>query len=508
MKLRIMTAIFALLFFGVQGAAAEMKVVFFPSGAEVSESRTFSVEKNVDGNFINFELPGQARPETLTVSTNVKGISISDISWTRDNLSEPQAVITVRKLLAKALDERDSVSAKINAIDGGIEYWRRGSPDDVKKTALSEKIADLVVANLSEFYAKRAKFVRELSEKEKVVKELSNKLREVSGFNRNVWKVQVSFSGKTVAKTMFDLRYMVDNCGWSPVYSLDAYPDHKQVKFSFDAQIRQAAGFDLKNADIELATIRPQSRISPPLLPAWVIKPKVENVRRLQAVNEMAMMKSSAVSLEQDFAPIQQQKSTYSIWKLGKRNLPAGVTRKFNLEKEVWAADFSYLARPSLGPDVFVSAKVKHNEAMDLPSGKTFVFMEGTMLGKKQLDLTGKEVEMFFGSDPFVKSEFKTVEKASGEKGLFGSGQTYSWKYEITLINNRKNMRTVRVEEPLPVSGDKRIELDLSSTPEAETKDHKFIWNVKAPASEKTVIKYGVELKAPADMKLDFGVRR
>lgn len=492
-----------------QGAAAHMKVVFFPSGAEVTDHRAFAIEKAPGGGEISFELPGQARPQTLTVSTDAEGLSINDISWTRDNLTEPPAVAKVRKLLEKAETERDRIAAKVKALDGGIEYWKRGSPDNVDKSALSEKISDLVVANLSQFYAERAKLQKELSLSEKKVAELQRRLREVAGLNLNVWKVKVSVAGKSSGEPFLELRYMVDNCGWRPKYRLDAYPGQNMVNFSFDAEIRQAAGFDLQNAKVELATLRPHSRIAPPAMPSWVVRPRPEVTPRKAAPKRM-MMEASSVNMAYDSAkaPAPVQKSTYSLWVLGKRNLPAGKTRKFNLVSENWSADFSYLARPSLGPDVFVSAKVEHDNAMDLPSGEALVFMEGTMLGKQRIDLTGKEVEMFFGSDPLMKAEFKNLEKQSGEKGLFGSGQTYSWEYLITVENNRKSPRTVKVEEPLPVSRDKRIELESTTEPKAETKDNRFVWNLKVPASGKATAKYNVELKAPSDMKLDLGLRR
>jgi uncharacterized protein (TIGR02231 family) len=499
-----------LFMFSAQSVSAQMRVVFFPTGAEVTSSSIFTVSKDSGESILNLNLPGHARPETLTVSSSVPGISVTDVIWTRDNISETPAVAAVRKDLDKAVVDRDSIAAKIKAVDGGIAYWSQGNAGDASRPVLSEKLSDMVVANLSEYYSQKSKLTRSLADQQKKVEELQAKLREVSGKNLGVWKVKVSVSGLTAPKAEFTLKYMVDGCGWSPVYSLDANPDSKQVNFRFDAKVRQAAGFDLKNTEVELATVRPGSRISPPSLPNWNIRPDrvMDNApvvgRGVMMVQEAAVKRSKNTYS----APSVQHKATYSLWKLGKRNIPAGESRLFNMSKEVWNADFSYLTRPSLGSEVFVSASVTHAEAKDLPRGTAFIYMEGTMLGSRQLDLTGKTVEMFFGSDPLLKAEFKTIQKASGEKGLFGSDQTYSWKYAMTITNSRNAARKIKVEEPFPVVGDKRIEIETESKPKAETENRKFVWEIEIPASSKSSIEYGVELKAPEDMKLDLGIGR
>lgn len=504
MRFRTCFILFVLFFAFSSGASANMKVTFFPSGAEVSEQRTLELHNDSGDQYVEFELPGHADPETLTVSGSGE-VVITDISWFRNNLIESSAVSAIRLQLEKAITSRDEVSARLKAAEGGIEYWKSGNKDDVSKTALKEKVADIVVANLSEAYLNLYKLQIQLDKKQAKVDSLNNKLSEASGRVRNVWSVRASISKASSGSTPLKLRYMVNNCGWTPIYRLDAYPDQNIVKFSFEAKIHQASGFDLNNTEIELATIRPLSQISPPVIPEWNIRPEVK--RRIMPLNMVRTESSKTVASDSISSVNVEQKATYSLWKLGRRNIPAGKERKYNLSNEEWKADFSYLARPSLSDSIYVSARVKHAEAVDFPLGKVFIFMEGTMLGSKHIDLSGKDTEMYFGSDPMLKAEFKTIEKASGENGIFSSDQTYDWRYLVNIINNRTKDCAIRIEEPMPVSGDKRIKLEFETSPEAELKDHNFIWKVSVPASSKISVKYSIKMKAPDDMKLDLGIR-
>lgn len=178
------------------------------------------------------------------------------------------------------------------------------------------------------------------------------------------------------------------------------------------------------------------------------------------------------------------------------------------MESESWKSDFTFLSRPSLTPDVFVSAKSKLQDAKDYPAGPALIFMEGTMIGKRSFSFSGKEKVMFFGSDPMIKAERKILEKQSGEKGMFGSKQTYNWKYRIELKSYRKSPVEVKIQEAAPVSGDKRIKLVVNSTPEAVLKDDNLEWLLSVPAGGKNSAEYSVEMKAPDDMKIDFGIGR
>ncbi|TIH13368.1 mucoidy inhibitor MuiA family protein [Marinifilum sp. JC120] len=516
-KMICMTLLLLVVFCGTALAASGQRVVFYPSGADFSSEVKANIKNDVNGNYVLFTLSGQAVPDTFTIASLSKGVAINDVSWSRSDLSRSPAAIELGKKIDQLKFKRNTVISQKQAIDGGIVFWKeRGSEQQIKPADLN-KIAGLVVSNLSNLYTESAKLKVKIDELQELINDLQRQLEEMSGGGKLVWNVKVSIVSKGAKSADFKIGYMLGNCGWTPKYKLDAFPGSGKVQFTFEAEIRQGSGMDFKNCDVALATVKKRSRISPPQLDIWIIEPRPEPepvVGRYvmdemnMAMESASMAKSAGSGVSYSPAPKRVSKATYSLWEMGKKSIPAGSTRKYAVESETWKSEFSFIARPSLTPDIFVSAKTLLAEAKDYPVGVALMFMEGTMIGKKRFSFSGKEKKLFFGSDPMLKAERKTVEKKSGEQGMFSSKQTYSWKYKLELENSRKSPIKVLVQEPAPISGDKRIKLEIITKPKAEIKDDNFEWLVEVPAAGKYSVNYAVEMKAPDDMEIDLGIGR
>lgn len=510
-RIFLLTLLLGVLGAGVCRAAAE-KVVFYPSGADFSQEVTMPVRSDEGGNYVLFTLSGQAVPETFTIASLTAGVAVNDVSWVRSDLSRSPAALELGKKIEQLKFKLANALSEKKAVEGGISFWKERGKSSETNTSDLHRIADLVVSNLGRLYEKIAKIDVNVKDIKELIAELSRKLNEISGDGRNVWVVRVSLKSEGVEKAGFRIGYMLGNCGWTPKYKLDAYPDDGQVRFTFEAEIRQGSGMDFTKCAVALATVKKVSRISPPELPRWVIAPQPEP----QPVPERMVMDEANFAVKAA-APRKIQarngvrrvsKATYSLWELGQRSIPAGSTRKYAVESSNWKTDFTFLSRPSLTTDVFVSARSLLKAAVDYPAGPALIFMEGTMIGKQNFSFSGMEKEIYFGSDPLLKAERKTLEKKSGEQGVFGSKQTYDWKYMIELENSRRKSVDIKVQEPAPVSGDKSIKLNISSTPEAVIEDDNLEWTVTVPAAGKASVEYAVEMKAPDDMNIDLGAGR
>ncbi|WP_239061088.1 DUF4139 domain-containing protein [Desulfovibrio sp. JC022] len=499
---------------GMASAASE-RVVFYPSGADFSSKVKTDIKQDVNGDYVAFTLTGQAVPDTFTIASLTKGVAINDVSWSRSDLSRSPAAIELGKKIDQLKFKRNAVISQKQAVDGGIAFWKeRGKEQQIKPSDLGN-IAGQVVSNLSKLYTESAKLKVKIDELQELINDLIRQLKEMSGGGKLIWNVKVSVVSKGAKSADFKVGYMLRNCGWTPKYKLDAFPGSGKVEFTFEAEIYQGSGMDFKKCDVALATVKKRSRISPPQLGIWIIEPRPEPepVVARYAMDEMnmamesaPMAKSAGSGMSFKRAPKRVSKATYSLWEMGRKSIPAGSTRKYAVESETWKSEFSFIARPSLTPDVFVSSKTILAEAKDYPAGIALMFMEGTMIGKKRFSFSGKEKKLFFGSDPMLKAERKTVEKKSGEQSMFGSKQTYNWKYKLELENSRKSPIKVLVQEPSPISGDKRIKLEVTTKPKAEIKDDNFEWLVEVPAAGKYSVNYAVEMKAPDDMEIDLGI--
>jgi len=396
-KLFMLTFLITVIWCGVASATPN-RVVFYPSGADYSHVQKTNINSDVNGQYVNFVLSGQAVPATFTIASLSKGVVVSDVSWSKSNLSQSPAAIELGKKIDQLKFKLNAVLSQKKAVDGGVLFWsERGKIQEGKSVEL-DKIASLVVANLTKLYEKASKLDFKVKEIQDLINDLRRKLNEVSGRGKMVWNVRVSVVAKNAKSADFKIGYMLHNCGWSPKYKLDAYPESGNIKFTFEAEIRQGSGINFKDCEVALATVKKHSRIAPPNLSRWVIEPEPE----IQSMPARAVMDEANFAMEAAprmlkaaSVPKRSIKSTYSLWEMGKKSIPAGSSRKYAVESESWKVDFSYLARPSLTSDVFVSAKAILDDAKDYPSGPALIFMEGTMIGKKNFSFAGKEKTLF-----------------------------------------------------------------------------------------------------------------
>ncbi|CCO24484.1 DUF4139 domain-containing protein [Maridesulfovibrio hydrothermalis] len=492
---------------GLASAAVD-RVVFYPSGADYTQQLRADIRTDVNGYYVLFTLSGQAEPDTFSIASLTKGVAVNDVSWSRSDLSQSPAAIETGKKIDQLKFKLDTVVSQRQAVQGGIMFWQERSKIQQTKSTELGKIADLVVSNLSKLYAQSAKLDMKIKELKDLIDELRRKLAEITGQGKRVWNVKVSVAAKGTKSAVFKVSYMLRNCGWTPKYKLDAYPATNKLKFTFEAEIRQGSGVDFNKCQIALATVKKRSRISPPNLQKWIIEPVVEEDVVVMERANYAAKSMMVADMAPSPAPRRVSKATYSLWEMGIKSIPAGTIRKYAVEDESWNVEYSFLTRPSISHDVFVSAKAVLKEARDYSAGPALIFMEGAMIGKRGFAFSGTEKTVYFGSDPMLKAERKTLEKRFGEKGMFGSKQTYNWKYLIELKSSRKTPVRVKVQEAAPVSGDKRIKLTVGSKPKAKVKDNKFEWLLDVPAKGKASLEYNVDMEAPDDMKIDFGLGR
>ena len=67
------------------------------------------------------------------------------------------------------------------------------------------------------------------------------------------------------------LNYLVNNCGWSPAYTMRSADDRKKVRVEYNALIHQLSGEDWSNVSLTLSTASPAlSAAGPGLAPFHV----------------------------------------------------------------------------------------------------------------------------------------------------------------------------------------------------------------------------------------------
>ena len=495
--------------------SAPREVTFFPDSARVLEIVKVKVQvESKDSRKAILILPGQADPDSLVVrlSKDAK-IKIEDMAWRQIVRQDDEKIADIRKQLDKLKDDRKRLQSTIRALDTQIQFWQLQTKAKVKTIADAYNMSVAIGKNIQKSYQEKLSKESELEKLDKQIKEKQEALDSATGKKETAWEVALVLSGSRNSEETIQYTYSLAGCGWQPSYRLDANAQNKQIAFTWEAEIWQSSGQDWNNVSTNLATLKPLPSVAPTDLPPWIIKPRqVSRYKAQKKAMKVAVDEEeagAAIPAEASPAPRQIRQSTYSLWQIGRKNIPAGLKQRVKIQDEIWPSEFTYLARPSQSNQVFLRASVKFTEPKEIPSGNSLFVVDGAILGKRAFKLAGQEAAIFFGIDPLVTANTQLLSKKSGEKTLLQNKQTYAWDWRIDIENSRPSPVKVIVEEPNPQTGDERISLSLKNEPDpAEQTPSSLIWNLEVPAGQKKSIFTSVRIEAPKKMILDLGWRQ
>ena len=500
------------LLFPISSMATVKGVTLFPNSAKISETAKINPQCDKGRCKTLITLPAQADAESLVVSLPPQSrVKIEDVKAKPVQVQDEARIAELRKQIAGLENEKKEKQSKLQALEAQLQFWQAQTKAKTKTVADSYKLADAIGKNIRISNQEKFAVETQLEKIDKNIKKLQEELNQAAGHKETAWEITITTSGSGQNETIFSYAYLLAGCGWLPLYRIEALPADKSVSFSWEAEIWQSSGEDWKQVQLNLATLQPIINVNPPEIPEWIIKPhKLYKASRSNNVAAAALMEKDASTDDEALgaAPAETQNTTYSVWSLGKKNIPAGSRQRLKIKNESWPAEFLFLARPAINPQAFVRAKVKLAQPAEIPPGQATFVIDGAVLGKREFSFAGPEGELFFGTSPLISVTSSTIADQSGEKTIFQDKQTRNWQWLIEAKNSSNADIKLRIEEPVPQARNKKIHLNFKQNPEPAEKDHaKFVWLLDVPAGQKKTIQNNIELEAPSDMNLDFGWR-
>jgi uncharacterized protein (TIGR02231 family) len=514
-KVRCTAAIAVFLcFYPFTAGAVPREVTLFPGTALIIEAAKVHLhQEGKDSKRAVFFLPVQADPNSLVtqLAQPEAGLRIEDQTWRQVPRNDGKKIKELRKHIQALKAERSNLQAGIFSLDTQIQFWESQTKVKMKTISDASDMASAIGKNIQKAYRGKLVAEPELERLNKRIREMEDELTRTVGKKETLWEVTILFSGTQTREASLMYSYSMSGCGWLPLYRLDARPKERRILFSWEAEIWQSSGQDWHGVNVNIATLQPLTSITPPDLPPWIIIPHPEIM--LKSGRQSDEKKASTAFSEKDeptetlpSAPRQIRQSTFSIWQLGRKNIPAGSRQRVKIREDAWPADFTHLMRPRLNTQAFVRAAVNLSEPTEIPPGDATFMLDGAILGKRRFDFAGKEGTLFFGEDPFVTAHLVLVSKKTGEKTFLENKQTCKWDWRIDLRNARTSPARIRVEEPYPQSGDERIKLSLQhDPPPSEQNPATLIWSFDLPPGQKKSLLAAIVLTAPGDMNLDLG---
>ena len=179
-----------------------------------------------------------------------------------------------------------------------------------------------------------------------------------------------------------------------------------------------------------------------------------------------------------------------------------GKTYTVDMDSYEVNALYEYYAAPKIEAEAFLTAKVVDWQDLNLLPGEANLFFEGTFLGKTLMDVTnaGDTLNISLGNDKGVIVK-RTLVKENSQKKFLGSNKTDTRQYEILVRNNKQQPINIIIEDQLPISTNKEIEIDNKEYPGAKLDDQtqKLTWQPKLEPKGETKLNFRYSVKYPKE---------
>lgn len=179
-----------------------------------------------------------------------------------------------------------------------------------------------------------------------------------------------------------------------------------------------------------------------------------------------------------------------------------------NIREMEVPASYEYHAAPKLDLSAYLLAGITDWQQLNLLEGETSIYFEGTYLGKSLLNLQTASDTLFvsLGKDKGIVLNRK-LQKAFSKSQYLGSNQVVTRHWEISVRNNKREPVRLLLEDQLPVSVQREIEISKMEHPGANLDEstQKVTWDLSiAPKEEKkTQLQYTVKYPKDRVVNLD-----
>ena len=358
---------------------------------------------------------------------------------------------------------------------------------------------------------------------------MNNRLSELKNYNQQnqfvasqptlpYHQIRITLQTNDYAKGRVEISYLVNGAGWTPLYDLRSSQNDSKIDLTYKAQVYQNTGVDWEQTKLSLSTNNPYANKTKPELNPWFLdyysstysggaQPNAAKKDRstYTEVSEPGNLYSQEESLEDDMAMTADQFVTtveqlisveyaidlpYTIKSDGRQNMV--LVRTANLSTE-----YLYYTVPKVDPSVYLVAQITALDELNLIPGKATIFHDGSFIGTTYINpsIMSDTMELSLGKSNNIKVKRHLIKNDLKEK-IVGDKIEKTYAYQIEIKNhNNKTIRLI-VEDQLPVSRNKAIEVVAEEISKGQLNEVSGIikWNEKIKASglQKIELKYTI----------------
>lgn len=378
-----------------------------------------------------------------------------------------------------------------------------------------EKVADY-------FFQRLTKIKNDLLDESKKEKKLQEQIQKVQNQlavlnakqNEPTSSIAVVVSAKARINAQFDLSYQVQNATWTPFYDIRSKDSGSPVQLALKANVSQSSGENWNDVKIKLSTSNPSLGGTRPELFPWYLS-FIQPALYRDAILQMKSKEVPAAASEMQMDKMEQaQTIANSITVLENQlNTEFEITIPYSIpgDGQLYAVDvqnnslnalYNYSSVPKLDGDAFLFAHITGWQELNLLPGNANVYFEGSYVGESYFNPKSTDDTLHFslGRDKRITIKREKLKEFSSNQVL-GGNRTRTVSFEISVKNTRKEAVQIEVEDQLPVSQDKEIEvkaIELSGA-DLNAETGKLAWKLSLASGETVKKRLTFSVKYPKD---------
>lgn len=389
-----------------------------------------------------------------------------------------------------------------------------------------QKSADFFRNRFREIYKQRSDINFKSVQTQREVNRINQQLTELNAGNRYTSEIEMSLKSKTTKVTKIKLRYVVNDAGWSPIYDLKATDLDKPINLKYRALAYNNTGIDWNDIKITLSTADPNASASQPILRTWALN--------FNTMNTIGDNKGKFLLNNSNVWNQSTGRENFDVGKPGTGTTTGNIrfetiaVSELDVDFEIdelytipsdrkpysidvnshdLTANFKHVAIPKLDKDAFILAQITGWESLDLIDGPMNVYYGESYIGLSNLSTRtlGDTLELSLGRDKRVLVT-RVKLKEFTKKQTFSSSKKGTYSYKISIKNNRSQSIEIDLEDQIPVSTIKEIEVDAIEISNATLYDNtgKTEWkmNLQPGETKSVILTFSVKYPKNKEIKL------
>lgn len=405
------------------------------------------------------------------------------------------------------------------------------------------------------------KLTNQISDDSETLSSLRRERDQLASGPTQIYDAVVFVEKEPGKEAVFNLNYLVRDCGWSPVYNVRGVSGGKDVRIEFNALIHQVSGEDWDDAGLVLSTASPTVNAKNPELTALHVQvqqggvlPNIEEAQAQVARYNVALKGKKEANRKvlsgksvEDFADanfaanemaasaqlVELSMRSGQLKQLNRNREEEDLAIQYELERAVTLvsrreaqmvpvldancpAEFYHVATPVLTSAVSREAELVNTSGRDLLGGRVNVYLDDKFIGRTEMPTIarGRNYTLGFGVDGQLRARRSLVERT---ETVQGGNRLVEIEVEVVLDNFKDEAASVRLRERTPFMDDTaslRVSLSQTSVPLSSERDYSRFerpkgilrWDLQvAPgAGEKaTTVNYSYRLEYDKNVTLE-----